>query len=173
MTEETSSSKMTEETSSSKMTEEKKTIVLRSGDGEIFEVAQEAALQCETIKNIIEDGCTLTEKGIPLPNVSGKILSKVIEYLNHHMKDHKGKGKDGEEEEKKAEKDLTKWDEKFVEVDWPTLFDITLAADYLNVKNLLDMTCLTIANHMTNKSLEEIWKIFGIEKIFRLKKRMN
>ncbi|KAL4205147.1 hypothetical protein AMTRI_Chr01g113150 [Amborella trichopoda] len=112
------------------MTEEKKTILLRS----------KSAIQCKTIKNMMEDGCTPGEKGIPLPNVSSKILSKVIEYLNNHN----------------GELELTKWDKEFLKVDMKIVFDITMAANYLNVKNLLDVVCSTIENHIENLSLEEI-----------------
>ncbi|KAL4190656.1 hypothetical protein AMTRI_Chr07g76780 [Amborella trichopoda] len=157
------------------MTEEtKKTIFLRSSDEEIFELAEDAAIQCETIKIMIEDGCTTSEKGIPLPNVSSKVLSKIIEYLNHHVNDDKvkgkegdkGKGKEGEEEEKKGETVLTKWDEEFLKVDMQTHFDIALAANYLNVKHLLDITCLEIADRIKDWSVEDVRKTFGIENDF-------
>ncbi|KAL9993878.1 putative S-phase kinase-associated protein [Helianthus debilis subsp. tardiflorus] len=55
-----------------------KTIVLRSSDGETFVVDEVVAVESQTIKHMIEDGCADTS--IPLPNVTSKILSKVIEY---------------------------------------------------------------------------------------------
>ncbi|KAL4190617.1 hypothetical protein AMTRI_Chr07g25620 [Amborella trichopoda] len=153
------------------MTEEKKMILVRSTEGKLFEVAQEAALQCETIKNMIEDGCTPSEKGIPLPNVSSKTLSKVIKYLIHHMENRKGN--DGEEEERKAVTELQKWDEEFVNVDMETLVDIALAANYLNVKNLLDMTSMAIANHIKDLRPEEVREIFAIENDFSPEEEAN
>ncbi|KAL4204066.1 hypothetical protein AMTRI_Chr01g107850 [Amborella trichopoda] len=141
-------------------------IFLRRNDGNTFEFTKEAVMQCEPIKNIIEDGCTTSEKGIPLPNISNETLSKVIEYLNHHIKDDKGKGKAGEEENKKTEWELIEWDEKFFSIDLQTLIDITLAANYLNVKSLFDKTCMTIANHIKDWSAEEVWKAFEIQNDF-------
>ncbi|KAL4190654.1 hypothetical protein AMTRI_Chr07g25830 [Amborella trichopoda] len=148
------------------MTEAKKMILLKSSEGQIFELAEASAIQCETIKNMIEGGCIPGEKGIPLPNVSSKTLLKVIEYLNHHVHDDKEKGKDGEEEEKKVQFELTKWDEQFLMIDMQILFDIILAANYLNIKDLLDKTSFTIADRMKDWTVEEVRKTFGIENDF-------
>ena len=37
------------------------------------------------------------------------------------------------------------------------------AADYLNIKNLLDLTCETVACMMKGKTVEEIRKMFNIK----------
>ncbi|OVA07438.1 SKP1 component [Macleaya cordata] len=57
-------------------TAEKKVITLKSSDGVIFEVDEAVALESETIKQMIEDDCA--DGSIPLPNVTGNILAKVI-----------------------------------------------------------------------------------------------
>ncbi|MCI57837.1 SKP1-like protein, partial [Trifolium medium] len=59
-------------------TSEKK-ITLKSCDGETFEVELTVALELQTIKNLIEDNCA-DSTGIPIPNVTGTILAKIIEY---------------------------------------------------------------------------------------------
>ncbi|KAG6386031.1 hypothetical protein SASPL_154916 [Salvia splendens] len=60
----------------------KKTIVLISKEKQNFEVNEAAAMLSNTVKNMIEDGCT--EGGIPLPNVDSATLAKVLEYCNAH-----------------------------------------------------------------------------------------
>ncbi|KFK44141.1 hypothetical protein AALP_AA1G220400 [Arabis alpina] len=108
-----------------------KTIVLKSSDGESFEVDEAVALQSQTIKHMIEDDCT--SNGIPLPNVTGAILAKVIEYY------------------------FAKFD------DQATLFDVILAANYLNISGLLDLTCKTVADMMRGKTPDELRTHFNIK----------
>ena len=40
-------------------------------------------MESQTIKRMIEDDCA--DNGIPLPNVSSKILTKVTEYCKKHV----------------------------------------------------------------------------------------
>lgn len=93
-------------------------IVLKSSDGETFEVEEAVALESQTIKHMIEDDCADTS--IPLPNVTSKILAKVIEYCKRHV-DAVAKTDD-----KASEDDLKSFDADFVKVDQATLFDLIL-----------------------------------------------
>ena len=51
---------------------------------------------------------------------------------------------------------------EFTNVEQETLFELVLAANYLDIKPLLDLTCATIASMIKGKSAEEIRKIFNI-----------
>ena len=132
------------------------TILLISSDDERFEVPEEAANLSETIRHMIEDGCT--EGGVPVPNVTGRILAKVLEYCNKHAADAESN-----------KEELDKFDKAFVDevkADQATLFDLILAANYLNVKGLLDLTCQTVADMIKDKSVEEIRQTFNIKNDF-------
>ncbi len=137
-----------------------KTIVLKSSDGETFEVEEAVALESQTIKHMIEDDCADTS--IPLPNVTSKILAKVIEYCKKHVDTPKS----DDSSNKTAEDDLKAFDVEFVKVDQGTLFDLILAANYLNIKSLLDLTCQTVADMIKGKTPEEIRKTFNIKNDF-------
>ncbi|KAI4339943.1 hypothetical protein MLD38_024826 [Melastoma candidum] len=139
-----------------------KKIILRSSDGESFEVEEAVALESQTIKHMIEDDCA--DSGIPLPNVNSKILAKVIEYCKKHVDSSKG----GEDKSSSSslDEELKSWDADFVKVDQATLFDLILAANYLNIKGLLDLTCQTVADMIKGKSPEEIRKTFNIRNDF-------
>ncbi|KAI3919496.1 hypothetical protein MKW98_030207 [Papaver atlanticum] len=131
-----------------------KMVTLKCSDGETFDVEESVALQSQTIKHLIEDDCA--DNGIPLPNVTSKILAKVIEYCRKH---------DGDADDK--EKDEVKnWDADFVKVYQSTLFDLILAANYLNIKELLDLTCQTVADMIKGKTPKEIRKTFNIKNDF-------
>ena len=135
-------------------------VKLRSSDDEMFEVEKEVADKSQMIRNMIED--TGTDNPIPLPNVTSKILAKVIEYCKYHVDSAKAEG------DKPAVSDDEKktWDTEFVKVDQATLFELILAANYLNIKELLDLTCLTVANMIKGKTPEEIRKTFNIKNDF-------
>ncbi|PIA50655.1 hypothetical protein AQUCO_01200103v1 [Aquilegia coerulea] len=128
-----------------------KKVTLRSSDGEAFEVDEAVIVQSQTIKHMIEDECA--SDVIPLANVTSKIMAKVIEYCKKHV----------ENQECTDDIDLKSWDTDFVkDVDQGTLFDLILAANYLNIKSLLDLTCKTVADMIKGKTAEEIRKTFNI-----------
>nr|XP_051178835.1 SKP1-like protein 1 isoform X1 [Lolium perenne]XP_051178836.1 SKP1-like protein 1 isoform X2 [Lolium perenne] len=147
--------------------EDKKMITLKSSDNEVFEVEEAVAMESQTIRHMIEDDCA--DNGIPLPNVNAKILSKVIEYCSKHVQAAKPAAADGAADGAPAPapaEDLKNWDAEFVKVDQATLFDLILAANYLNIKGLLDLTCQTVADMIKGKTPEEIRKTFNIKNDF-------
>lgn len=103
---------------------------------------------------------TGTDDPIPLPNVKANILSQVITYCTEHVE---GKEKDEHGRNKKTDEDLQAFDEEFVRnLDQSTLFELILAANYLNMKELLDLTCNTVAKMIKGKTPQEIRDTFGI-----------
>jgi S-phase kinase-associated protein 1 len=104
-----------------------KMLTLRSSDGHEFEVSEAVAMESQTIKNMIDEGCA--DNGIPLPNVSSEILSKVIVFCKKHVEASAADAVDGEassEPKKTAVDDLKTFDSDFVNVDQATLFDLMM-----------------------------------------------
>ena len=100
------------------------------------------------------------EKRIPLPNVAKSILQKVITYCEYHAN---LKDKDGND---KSQDDKKNFDLDYVKVDQATLFELILAANYLDIKELLDLCCQTVANMIKGKTPAEIRKTFNIKNDF-------
>ncbi|KAK0607799.1 hypothetical protein LWI29_020734 [Acer saccharum] len=98
------------------------------------------------------DDCV--EDGILLPEVTSKILSKVIEYCKKHVESPKSDNY----ATSAVDADIKAWDAEFVKFDRDTLFDLILAANYLNIKSLLDLTCQTVLDLTEDKTLEEMNK---------------
>eukprot|EP00197_Chlamydomonas_leiostraca_P004659 CAMPEP_0202865894 /NCGR_PEP_ID=MMETSP1391-20130828/6644_1 /ASSEMBLY_ACC=CAM_ASM_000867 /TAXON_ID=1034604 /ORGANISM="Chlamydomonas leiostraca, Strain SAG 11-49" /LENGTH=155 /DNA_ID=CAMNT_0049545783 /DNA_START=83 /DNA_END=550 /DNA_ORIENTATION=+ len=135
-------------------------VKLSSSDNQVFEVEEDVAFESQTVKNLIEDSGA--DELIPLPNVSGKILARVIEYCKFHVE----ATKKVDDKPTKSEDEVKTWDAEFVKVDQSTLFDLILAANYLNIKGLLDLTCQTVAQMIKGKTPEEIRKTFNIKNDF-------
>lgn len=73
---------------------------------------------------------------------------------------------DDDENREKRTDDIEPWDQDFLKVDQGTLFELILAANYLDIKGLLDVTCKTVANMIKGKTPEEIRKTFNIKNDF-------
>ncbi len=99
-----------------------KRVKLKSSDDEMFEVEEAVAFESQTVKNMIED--TGVDHPIPLPNVSSKILAKVIEYCKYHVDNQKST----DDKPATPEDEVKAWDQDFVKVDQATLFDLILVS---------------------------------------------
>jgi len=133
-------------------------IKLSSKDDQIFETTKTIAETSITLKNMIEDSPDLGgEVPVPLPNVTGAVLKKVLDYCKYH---HENPPK---EDDKLDADDIGEWDRDFLKVDQELLFDLILAANYLDIKPLLDVTCKTVAAQLRGKTPEEIRKMYDIQ----------
>ncbi|KAK9449803.1 E3 ubiquitin ligase SCF complex, Skp subunit [Limtongia smithiae] len=139
-------------------------VKLISSDGESFKVDKEIAERSVLIKHMIEDaGDAGTE--IPIPNINANVLKKVLEWCEHHKSDPISVSEDETDQRKKLT-DIDEWDQKFMQVDQEMLFEIIVAANYLDIKALLEVGCKTVANMIKGKGAEEIRRTFNIQNDF-------
>ncbi|EOY18765.1 hypothetical protein QUC31_006359 [Theobroma cacao] len=75
-----------------------------------------------------------------------------------------------ESEENNAGSDndeLKNWESKFVDIDKDSLYELLLAADYLNIDSLLDRVIKQVADMIkASRSVEEVRQTFGIKSDF-------
>ncbi|KAK6496176.1 hypothetical protein TWF481_002200 [Arthrobotrys musiformis] len=140
-------------------------ITLLSSDNVELKVDKEVAERSILIKNMLEDVGETPDQAIPIPNVNEGVLRKVIEWCEHHRNDPPPPA-DEDSDSRKKSTDIEEWDQKFMQVDQEMLFEIILAANYLDIKPLLDVGCKTVANMIKGKSPEEIRKTFNIQNDF-------
>lgn len=124
-------------------------VTLRSYDEHTFNLSRDVASRSNTIKNLLDDmqgqeSSTVNDL-VPLPNVKGDVLAKVITYIQN---------------DDNSQPEFLKG---FFDVDQPMLFSILLAANYLDIPSLLDTACAHVAGMITGKSPEEIRQTFGIK----------
>jgi S-phase kinase-associated protein 1 len=141
-------------------------IELHSSDKQSFKVTEEVAYQSEMIKNMLEE-LDDPSAAVPVPNVDGETLSKVLEYCKHHSQVAKELAAEQDEAKKRSkERELQQWDKQYITVDQAVLYHVIMAANYLNIKNLLDLCCQTVADIIKGKTPEEIRAYFKIENDF-------
>lgn len=143
------------------------TFKLQSYDGKIFEAGDSFVKMSGTIRTMLNDCFTNVgdeEVIVPLPNVNSATLEKVLEWADHH-KDDPVDSEDEGKKDKKIDK-VDPWVTKFMKVDQGTLFDMTLAANYLDAKGLMEACKITTANMIKGKTVEQLRRIFNIENDF-------
>ena len=137
-----------------------KMITLNSTDNVKCQIDSKAAERSVLLKGLIQD---YEDSEIPMPDIRGDILKKVIEYLDHY------KGTDPKEIQRPLPSnnlaDVTdEWDINFLNsIDLDATFDLINAANYMDIKPLLDLSCAKVASLMKGKSAEEIRTMFSIE----------
>lgn len=157
-----SETKMNEEM----VTNDKREIELVSKDSHKLRVKRSHILMSGLVKDILEDDDDDNNviPSIPIPNVVGSTLTKIIEYCNYHWNNR------AIEIEKplksKIEDVICDWDKKFLEIDHSLLIALIMAANYMNISDLLNLTCAKIASMIKGKSPEQIRGKFEIENDF-------
>uniref|UniRef100_A0AC35TIG3 Skp1-related protein n=1 Tax=Rhabditophanes sp. KR3021 TaxID=114890 RepID=A0AC35TIG3_9BILA len=133
------------------------TLSVLSGDNEKFDLDYDVVKQSEFLSGFLTgDGIDTqledmnSKDPIVLPNCNSNILKLVITWCNFHKNDPLHHD-EGEAREKRTD-DIPSWDAEFLKVEQGTLFELILAANYLGIKGLLDVTCNTVANTIKGKS---------------------
>lgn len=133
-----------------------------SKEGDIYKIPYSVAKMSELVKTMLDDDCDDGEaQEIPLPNVKAQVLAKVIEFCTHHKDDPMS---EIEKPLKSADMKevVQKWYADFINVEQVLLFELILAANYMDIKPLLDLTCATVASMIKGKTPEEIRQTFNI-----------
>ena len=129
---------------------------------------------------------------IPLPNVKSQVLHKVIEFCEHHLNEPMTEIEKPLKSQVMADV-VQKWYADFVDLEQVLLFELILAANYLDIKvsgsetqgcffaswfshissrrgilsqPLLDLTCATVASMIKGKTPEDIRTTFNITNDF-------
>ena len=137
-------------------------IKLQSSDDKVIMVDVEIAKKSITIKNMLENLNTEDggEWGIPLPNVNAKILQKIIEYWAQYHDDN-------------PPQFFPNYKNQIDYISFydGTLFELILAADYLEINGLLEVTCKTVASEIKGKSPRQMRATFNIKNEFALNEK--
>ena len=141
-------------------------ITLKSIDGQVaVKVERTIAEKSKVIREMLEftqevdEGQEAIISDIPNLQVSGDILTKVVEWIRYHKDEAQ---ESTEEPGTRKRPELSQWDKDFLNVESSVLFDLILAANYLEIKGLLDITCAEVSKMIEGKTAEEIRQKFNI-----------
>lgn len=140
---------------------------VESAEGERIKVKQSVIALSNIAKEMLAEAPDDDDElpVIPIPNVKVDILRKILEFCEYH------ESTPMVEIEKplksvNMQQVVGPWDATFVEIEQSMLFDLILAANFMDIKPLLDLTCAKVASMIKGKQPEEIRKTFNIEKDF-------
>lgn len=121
----------------------------------------------ELVKSMMDDDDDDEQetKEIPLPNVKAQVLRKVIEFCEHHLEEPMTEIEKPLKSQNMADV-VQQWYATFVDLEQVLLFELILAANYMDIKPLLDLTCATVASMIKGKTPEEIRATFNITNDF-------
>jgi len=137
-----------------------KMLILNSSDNIKCQIDPQAALKSGLIKELIQD---FEENEIPMPTIQGEILKKVIEYLDHYKTTEPKKIPHPRPSTNLSEV-TDEWDITFLNLfDLDATFDLVEAANYMDIKSLVELSCAKIASLLKEKPPGDLNMMFNIE----------
>lgn len=122
------------------MAEEHPTLKVIVEDGTEIELETKYARVSTLIAGVWDDQDDKSEP-VAIPNVSKAILERTMEFIKHHAEDPLPEIEKPLKTNKLSDV-VPEWYGKFIEeMDIDTLYEVILAANYLNVKDLLELGC--------------------------------
>lgn len=140
-----------------------KIITLVSSDGDKYQISEKAARRSQLIKGIIDDYPDDPE--VPLHNVKSQILQKIITYLEYY-KDNEPREIERPLPSNNYNECVDAWDYQFIDLELDLIFEIILAANYMDIKPLMELASSKVASIIKSKSPEDIRKTFNIQNDF-------
>ncbi|MFH4980826.1 hypothetical protein AB6A40_007535 [Gnathostoma spinigerum] len=143
-------------------------IALQTSDGEVIFVDRSVLRPSETIHVMLQD-LGMDEAGnvvevsldpIPLHPVDAKTLRKILAWCEHHKDDA------DIDKEPTNDKTLSEWDAEYLNMEPKELVQLVNAANYLDIKLLLNQLAIKVAAMIDSKSVEDVREMFDITNDF-------
>ncbi|KAH9402324.1 hypothetical protein TYRP_016382 [Tyrophagus putrescentiae] len=133
-------------------------VKLITSDNETFEVPYPTVRHLAVVRYLVDDldGFGPELESIPLPSVHSEILKIVIDWADHHKDD----SYEDLNEDEARESQLGEWDKALLDsVDNQTLRAIMCAANYLEVKGLMNATAKVFAQRLEGLSAKQMREV--------------
>lgn len=121
-----------------------------SDDDTCLVVEEKVARMSKTIGNMLDDVGN-SDTPCYFPNIRRYILVKIFDYCKHVT-----------ENPNMTKEELEKYETSYIEIEKLVLCELVLAVQYLDIPQLLELTCKTMALLIQAKMPDEIRETFGI-----------
>ena len=140
-------------------------IALVSQEGDNFEVCSSAVAISEYIMKQVGtqliDGNKDQIEEIQLPTISSQTLVRIIDFCRHHHLHLMNKIKKPLRSADLADL-VDDWYVDFADLEMDQIIQVTLAANFLGIKPLVDLMCARVALDIQQKPVKEIRQLFDI-----------
>ena len=141
-------------------------VIVITSDAKPVIMSRPAAAMSKTIDNLVSE--LGVENPVPVPSVTEAVMMLVKEYAEYKVAnlDAPAPEDDAKKDERRTD-NILPWDKAFMDkLEQSQLFDLIMAANYLEFKSLLDLGCKTVANMIKGKSVEELRVTFHLKNEF-------
>jgi S-phase kinase-associated protein 1 len=114
------------------------------------------------VESTLDDEGASDEDQIPLPHVKAVVLRKIIAFCEHYQRCEQMTTIKTPLISSKLEDLVQPFYVQLVQVDHKMLFEIVTAANYMDIKPLLDLSCLAVSISIKGKSAEELRALFNL-----------
>ena len=131
---------------------------LQSSDGVIFTIDIATVKQMMTIQTMIDHEEEDTDEVTPIPTVKAQTLDRIILWIEYHKIDHE-----------KAEE--IAWVIQYFNIELKKIYEVIIAADYLEVKSLLRESLRNILINSKWKNIKDPSSGFHNQKVVNIMER--
>lgn len=132
-------------------------ITLISSDDIKMTIDLNIALKSQTIKNLLLDIKDQSE--IKISNINHKVLSKIFQYYKKYPTQY-------DSPNQQFNYIFDEWDTYYFNIPYQEILELMVALNYLDIKDLLDLSCKYIASLINGKNVSEIRSFLGITNDF-------
>ena len=138
---------------------------LLTKSGEFMSVERDLLLKYSIfVKGQVDDNPE--DEQIILPEITKETLSKVIDFLRHLAAGNPAPDIEKPLRSNNMRDVTTDWYANFIDLDDSTVQDLILAANFLDIKELLNLSCAKLGSVIRGLSIPEFRKRFNIENDF-------
>lgn len=145
---------------------------IKTSDGDIVESDVSIINHLITLKNMYEDlknMCEdlkfgeMTHDGTVVPvQISTSTMKLVVKFVEHLKTSPNPEPSEKKDKEKGEHLIFDPWETEFLNLERSALFELILAANFLECKPLLDLGCRKVASMINGKTVAEIRETFNI-----------